>query len=511
MTTKVHLLTTIALAAPLLLSGAETAQTSATSPAPALSPIEQTIKDIKNPTPWLSWGGDLRLRNEYFNNAQTLASDPKLHPLADLHSQDYFRFRGRIWASLMPTDELSINGRLAGEPREWMEPSSSGNFRASNPPGRSGFESRFGIIDSFNVQIKKPFDMPISLIVGRQDITMGDGWLVLDGTPNDGSWTYFMDAARLTLDLKEQHTTVDLIGIVQNARPDAWLPTLGNSTKATKDGDPSAYFLTDQNEKGAILWIANKSIPTANMDAYFIYKHDTRVNNKPSATFGDDGDIFTVGGRLSGLLEDHWKYSAEGAYQLGRKRDPLLNKGGKNPALVASAEDEGFRDLRAFGVNTKFAYLFNDPLNNQLSVSYEYLSGDDNGTGTDEMFDVLWGRWPRWSELYIPYSYIPETRTGQMGNYHRVGPGWSLTPVKNLDFALNYYALFADQSVPTRANTATAFAGGDFRGHYLQATLKYKFGPHMSGHLWGETVFPGDFYASEHLMTFLRAELLFTF
>ena len=33
----------------------------------------------------------------------------------------------------------------------------------------------------------------------------------------------------------------------------------------------------------------------------------------------------------------------------------------------------------------------------------------------------------------------------------------------------------------------------------------------MSGHLWGELLFPGNFYASDQLITFLRAEVMFTF
>ena len=46
----------------------------------------------------------------------------------------------------------------------------------------------------------------------------------------------------------------------------------------------------------------------------------------------------------------------------------------------------------------------------------------------NEGFDILWGRWPRWSELYI-YTYAPETRISQLGNLHRVGPGWTFKPV----------------------------------------------------------------------------------
>ncbi len=44
------------------------------------------------------------------------------------------------------------------------------------------------------------------------------------------------------------------------------------------------------------------------------------------------------------------------------------------------------------------------------------------------MFDVLWGRWPRWSEMYNIYSYVQETRVGQTANLYRFGPTWSLSP-----------------------------------------------------------------------------------
>jgi hypothetical protein len=518
MKNKAYALTIVALGATLVIARAQTTQTTAKAqaPPPALSPTEQTIKDIKNPAPWFNWGADLRVRNEYFNNAQTLTSDPNLSAQAGLHSQDYFRFRGRLWASAVPLENLSLNARLAAEPRLWMEPSSSANYRESNA-GNSGMEWRYGIFDNLNVCWTNMAGLPAQIKVGRQDLYFtkdgmpGDGWLVADATPLDGSWTFFFDAARLTYNIEDLKTTIDAVGLVQYARPDAWLPTLGPSTTA---GSPAAYGLTDQNEKGAILWIANKSMPAANIDGYFMYKHDTRVNNPPPVgTFGDDADIYTVGARFSGLVKEHWKYSAEGAYQFGQKKDPFLNRAGNNALLSPGAQTTDFRDLSAFGFNNKLSYLFNDKLKNQVFVSYEFLSGDDSNTKQDEMFDVLWGRWPRWSELYIPYSYIPETRTGQVGNIHRFGPGWSLVPMRNMDFSLNYNLMYSDQDTPTRANQPQLFSrNGSFRGHYLQAILKYKFSQHVSGHLWSEFVFPGNFYASgDQAMTFLRAELWFTF
>ena len=267
------------------------------------------------------------------------------------------------------------------------------------------------------------------------------------------------------------------------------------------------------------------------MDAYFMYKHDTALNDYPASLFTDNADIYTFGGRVSGLVDEHWKYSAEGAYQFGRKQEQELNQWGANPLLSPSAQTTGFRDISAFGVNSKLTYLFKDRWNDQLSLSFEFLSGDNPNTKGDEMFDSLWGRWPQWSEMYNIYSYIQESRVGQTANLYRVGPTWTVTPVKDLSFSASYFALFADQAVPTRdfdyaqlnftktygpgypnAGSAGPFTTtGTFRGHYLQAILKYKFSKHLSTHLWGELLLPGDFYVDKGLMTFLRAEMLFTF
>jgi hypothetical protein len=140
------------------------------------------------------------------------------------------------------------------------------------------------------------------------------------------------------------------------------------------------------------------------------------------------------------------------------------------------------------------------------------------------MFDVLWGRWPQWSEMYNVYSYVQETRVGQTANLLRFGPTWSVDPMKNMNFSLSDFVLFADQDVPTRDLNETfvpsiggpATQGpftltGNYRGDYLQAVLKYKFTKHLSGHLWAECLFPGDFYVSRDLMSFLRAEIMYTF
>jgi len=483
-TTRAGLFATAAfLTAAAAQTNSPTAQvsTSATGTAATNPPPPTLVQQIKQPVPWLNWGGDVRVRNEYFNNLLTL------NPNNRLHEQDYFRFRARVWTTVTPVEDLSFFTRLTTEPREWLDAAGYSPYK-----GRTGLDMTEGIFDALNVQWKNILQQPAAITVGRQDIFLGDGWLVGEGTPYDGSWTTYLDAARLTYELKEQHTVFEAIGIIQDGYDDGWLPTINNQNRIE----------TEQNEKGAIFSVANTSVREANLTGYFIYKNDARLNGV-NGKYGDNADIYTIGGRLTGLLGEHWKYSAEGAYQFGRKQDLNI----KFPYVSTD-----YRPLDAFGFNGKFTWLAKDKLNNQLNLSFEFLSGDNPDSKNDEMFDVLWGRWPRWSEIGL-YSYAAETRIGQEADLIRVGPGWSITPMKNLDFSAAYYALFAPEASPTRgAGNNTLFSRNDnFRGHFIQSVLKYKFNAHVSGHLWGECLFPGNYYVNKDPIPFLRAEVLFIF
>jgi hypothetical protein len=129
------------------------------------------------------------------------------------------------------------------------------------------------------------------------------------------------------------------------------------------------------------------------------------------------------------------------------------------------------------------------------------------------MFDVLWGRYPRWTELGT-WDFAVETagKYLQMNNLGRVGLNWNVTPVKGLNFNAMYNALFAPESIPTRTIAPTRFSNsGNFRGHYLQSILKYKFNKNVSAQVKGELLWEGNYYAQRDLMTFIRSELMFTF
>src|SRR5208283_2753396 len=105
--------------------------------------FDQWANEVKNPVGWLTWGGDIRVRNEYFNDALSLTTDPALRPFAPLHEQEYFRFRGRVWASFFPTNDLTLNFRLSAEPREFLKPSTMDSYL-----NQLGMQWRYGIVDT---------------------------------------------------------------------------------------------------------------------------------------------------------------------------------------------------------------------------------------------------------------------------------------------------------------------------------------------------------------------------
>jgi len=429
-------------------------------------PICQSKMRFNELTPGLSWGADARLREVYAPNLITLDKETNGH---DWH---YQRYRTRIWTRftpsksgiglLEPLDGVAVNVRLVYEPINFCKPN------GTEHPTRNEV-----IFDKLNVEWAKPFGLPVTVKAGRQDIILGNGWLVLDGTPLDDSRTIFFDAVRATIDIEDWKTQLDAIFISQRGESaDYWLP-------AMNDQD---FHNAEQNERGAILYATNKSLENTTLEGYFIYKHDNAI--QPT---GRNGDVYTIGARAAGIINEQMQYSAEVAHQFGNR----------NSVAVA-----------AWGVNSELTYALAEcPWGSKFSLAYEFLSGNDPGTPTNEGFETPWGRWARFSELYV-YSIIPEIgRPAEVTNLHRVAFGWGGKPAKKVDLLAKYQLLFRDESQAG----AGATGGGCFRGQLLAGIVKYQINPHVSTHVVAELFFPGSFYteARNDVAGFFRYEVAF--
>jgi hypothetical protein len=155
----------VAQSASVAAPKAPVAPASAAVAAPAPSETEELIGRIKRPVDWFSWGWDLRVRDEYYNNIASLVdTDP-------FHEQNVLRFRGRLWGSITPVTNVTVNARLAAEPRYWTRPAFVGSHR-----GEEDMEWRYGIVDNLNLKWNNVLDQPLSITAGRQDIVLGDFW-----------------------------------------------------------------------------------------------------------------------------------------------------------------------------------------------------------------------------------------------------------------------------------------------------------------------------------------------
>ena len=168
-----------------------------------------------------------------------------------------------------------------------------------------------------------------------------------------------------------------------------------------------------------------------------------------------------------------------------------------------------WREIDAYAAKLRVNYLFKDQMQNQVSLVGEFLSGDDPNTkGRDEMFDVLWGRCPRWTELGT-WDFATETggKYLQMNNLGRVGLNWNVTPVKGLNFNAMYNALFAPESTPTRDITGTSAANPSGSAKMAisavttcKAILKYQWNKYVTTQVKGELLCEGNYYAQRDLM-----------
>ncbi|MGD0552514.1 MAG: alginate export family protein [Sedimentisphaerales bacterium] len=464
--------TKVILASVFLLAGLlVAAQIQAAEPPAGASPTDVQATDwFHNPAPWLEQGADFRFREHYGYNWTALnddLTDPKGNNAADWHFE---RYRSRWWTSIKADDNTSINTRFTWEFRTYDKPDSAAQA--------TDFDEI--IMDNLNLSMKNFLDLPATAIIGRQDIKLGEGWLVFDGTPVDGSRTFYFDAARFTFDLGEK-TKLDTIYVSNMPKSDWWLKPINDRNK----------IVTQEEEQGAIVYLTDKSNENMQVEGYFMFKNNNPVDNiargfitsaAKLAQYSKKAEIYTFGGAISGRLSENWNYRVEGAVQTGRSASP-------NTALTANTETE---DLLAFGEKSTLEYSFKDDLDNKLHVTYEYLSGDDPGTKRVEAFNPLWGQWPQWSEFYQPY--VTQMEDALVSNIHRLDFGHKFKPNKEWEILTDWNLLWANEN--TFAGNPKFTEDGNFRGHLLTCWARYNFTKQLKGNLVGEYFMPGNYYSS---------------
>jgi hypothetical protein len=352
----------------------------------------------------------------------------------------YTRNRTTLGLNWRAAKNLEILGKVTNEFRVYLAPKD----RAFN-----GHELFF---DNLYVKWTVPGRLPFTITAGRQDINLGEGFVIADGTPGDGSRSYYFNALRVDADFRKDHKLTFFVHAQETS--DRYLPVINERPQA----------LAEQPERALALYYAG-SFGKTKLDAYAIRKTTDETELWPVA-----GRVDTFGLRGQAPLVRRLALTAEGALQTGTHGDA-----GRS----------------AFGgiVHLDYDIAGALPLLKTVVFGGIFLSGDRPGTEKIEGWDPIFSRWPKWSESYI-YTLTRESRQSYWSNL------MSLYASLALDFGSRSDGLLMFQRMGAIEAQPGVFPGGTgrARGSLLKGRLNYKISKFLTGRVIWEHFIPGSFY-----------------
>jgi hypothetical protein len=397
-----------------------------------------------------------RIRQESWDNSSGLNDN-----LAD--STAYLRLRTGLGAQWLPSEKWEVNLRLTNENRYYMTPK-------TDPKLKENYGINELFIDQANVKWKNPGKLPLTLTVGRQEMMLGEGFLIMDGGPLDGSRSAYFNALRLDYAIKDKQTLTFFF--MRQPRTDTLLPRLNDVKQA----------MVEQEEQGIGLYFSGHLQKTG-LEAYVFRKDSFAFGTLPA------GAIHVAGARLVHPFNEKLSLTGEGAIQLG------------------TLGDNSRRGLGGyFHLDYKSAWRF--PLPMQFTLGSIYLSGDDPATERCESWDPAFSRWPKWSDSLI-YLQAKETRVANWSNFISLYGTLIFEPLEKVKLNLSWHHLLAAEKTPP---TALLSGTGRGRGELVIAKITYDIGKNLAGRFIWEGFWPGDFYfdnASPY--SWVQFELFFRF
>jgi hypothetical protein len=401
----------------------------------------------------IEYGVEQRVRTEDWNNILDYTNK-----IDDEREQ--IRYRTRAWLKLPVTSTVDF---FVG-----MEQETNQKLGKDNAFDEAIFENLY-------LDFKKVFVKGLSLRVGRQNITRGEGFLLFEGSPGDGSRGIYYNAVNLAYEFKKSR--IEAIGIL-NPKFDRMLPVINSCNKPLQDWDDQAVGL----------YYTGHDLKRTGIEAYYFYKKEVKDYLAPTnPQFQPDRHVSTAGGRIVQQLDKEWSATGEFAAQWGAQH--------------------GGKDIRAWGGYGYLKRTFAHPKKPYFQLGYWAFSGDDPKSNRIGGFDPLFSRWPKWSELYI-YSQVKEQGVGYWTNTNLWQAEAGFAPDKRSTLRATYYKMGAYYPF---AGDSRIFAGGLNRGSLFETRFDYAFNRHIKGHALYEGLLPGSYYTAKNFAYFVRFEMTYNF
>ena len=378
---------------------------------------------------------------------------------ADDHNQ-FYRFRTQVWGRLN-YQNWEFKLKLTNE------------FRHYNEPDRDDSSDEI-FFDECYLKLDSIFGPGWSIKLGRQNLVKGEGFILLDGSPLDGSRSIYSNA--VVLGKMHSSGMYELFGIFNPAK-DRFFPRINDQSKS----------LIEHDERAAGIYYSRDQTSRSTLEAYYLFKTESSPYEESSSQFTPERAMHIAGGRAVLPVWGSDTFTMEAAGEIG--------------------EEDPDRDITAWAGLAAWAHSFDTSIKPQIKISAGAVSGDDPDTSKDEGWTPPFSRWPKWSELYI-YSLIHERGVALWSNLSFLNAEMVFTPVDALKIRFSYYRLFAffPQIEPD-----SIFGSGKDRGNLLEIRTDFKLLPGLTGHALYEYCLPGNFYSDDEPGHFLRFELCYQF
>ena len=401
-------------------------------------------------------GAEGRVRSENWSNIIDFN-----HVNNDLREQ--IRYRIRAWMELPITNDVDFRVGLNDEFYQFVQPVRNLSYNEV-------------VFESFSLGVKKVYWPGLSMRIGRQNLARGEGFVLFDGTPGDGSRTGYFNAVDISYKIKKSN--VEVIGIL-NPQQDRFMPRINDQHR----------YLIEWDEQAVGLYYTNQNHAKTDIQAYYFYKkevHDYRQWFDPQ--YQSDRHVSTVGARVVRQFNRGFTLTGEAAGQWGMQHPNI--------------------PIRAYG---GYSYLRKDFATRgkpYVLGGYWMLSGDNPKTANQiEGWDPIFSRWPKWGDLYL-YATVPEKGVGYATNNRFSQLEAGFRPLKLLQLRTTWYHM--DAFFPF-AGTNKVFGTGTGRGNLLQTRADVRINSQWSGHVVYEGFLPGSFYSHQSSGFFLRGEVLYTY
>jgi hypothetical protein len=405
---------------------------------------------------------------------------PQVAAVGNGPSIDWLRVRTRLSLGLDLWDGAKLNARFVNRMHNY-----SSHFIDENDNGAGTWQYPDEIIVD---QLKLTTGLGIeglSATLGRQAFILGNGMVMLEGTPYDQGRTIYFDG--LAIRYKNECDAIALFAFYNEAEDE--FVVAGDEDRVLRRGD---IFTT------GIDWTHtfNNSLSS---ELYYIYANvddnDTTMGMREFPA-NSVAELHTVGARLFGSPTENIDYSVEVAHMFGDYDESPVYPAPKVP--MAADADSWMVDAR---LTFKALDVWAKP---SVMLQYTYFSGDDPDSDDFEGWDGLFANYPIYGE-----ELLPILNNGNWTNLHQFRVQAKAQLHERVALTAAYAHLRADE-----ADTAMTSGGGTGDSHFgdlFSAFLDFTVNDYVEISLQAAFFESGDYWDTNADSEWLRMQTVFTF